>query len=46
MESHTYYAGTQKITTFYKPIVVKEHSVPDNKVGLRMLNRPDSWVNV
>ena len=46
MESHTYYAGGQKITTFYKPVVVTEHVIPTNKLGLRMLARPDSWVNL
>jgi hypothetical protein len=46
MESHTYYEGDQKITTFYKPIVVTEHTVPRNRMGLRMLARPDSWVNL
>lgn len=46
MESYTYHAGTQKITTFYEPIVVTEHVIPRNKMGLRMLARPDSWVNL
>jgi hypothetical protein len=46
MESHTYHAGTQKITTFYEPVTVTEHRVPANEMGKRMLLRPDSWVNL
>ena len=47
MESYTVQTKTQRITTFYKPIIVTEHELPENVNAAKMvLHRPDSWVNL
>ena len=52
MEPNTYYTGGQKITLFYKPLIIPDnvamvHSMPDNEYVRRMLEeRSDSWVNL
>jgi len=38
--------GTQKITTYYEPVVTRLHNPSAHYMQERMNKRPDSWRNV